>query len=74
MSRLDAIFGRGSAAGSEEEHHWLSVSDLMAGLMMVFLLIAVALMMHANQVRQGVTDVAKAYQDTQVAILRALPG
>lgn len=72
MSRLDAVFGRGSAAGSEEEHHWLSVSDLMAGLMMVFLLIAVALMMHANQVRQGVTDVAKAYQDTQVAILMAL--
>ena len=47
MSRMDALFGRGSAAGSEDEHHWLSVSDLMAGLMMVFLLISIALMQHA---------------------------
>ncbi|MEG3116447.1 OmpA family protein [Salinicola sp. 4072] len=72
MSRLDTIFGRGSATGSEDEHHWLSVSDLMAGLMMVFLLISIALMQHALKERDRVTQVAEAYQQTQVAIYQAL--
>lgn len=72
MSRLNAVFGRGSAAGNEEEHHWLSVSDLMAGLMMVFLLISIALMRHALEERDRVTQVAEAYQETQVAIYQAL--
>ena len=72
MSRLDSIFGRGSSSGSEEEHHWLSVSDLMAGLMMVFLLISIALMQHALEERDRVTQVAETYQATQVAIFQAL--
>ncbi|TDO06075.1 MULTISPECIES: OmpA family protein [Halomonas] len=72
MSRLNAIFGRGSSAGNEEEYHWLSVSDLMAGLMMVFLLISIALMRHALEERDRVTQVAEAYQETQVAIYQAL--
>ncbi|MGP9767906.1 OmpA/MotB family protein [Halomonas sp. AOP13-D3-9] len=72
MSRLNTLFGSGSAAGSEEEHHWLSVSDLMAGLMMVFLLISIALMRHALEERDRVTAVAEAYQETQVAIYQAL--
>lgn len=72
MSRIHALFGRGSAAGNEEEHHWLSVSDLMAGLMMVFLLISIALMRHALEERDRVTAVAEAYQETQVAIYQAL--
>ncbi|CAO1659142.1 OmpA-like domain-containing protein [Halomonas sp. NYA30] len=72
MSRLNTIFGRGSSSGNEEEHHWLSVSDLMAGLMMVFLLISIALMRHALEERDRVTQVAEAYQETQVAIYQAL--
>lgn len=72
MSRLNAILGRGSSAGNEEEHHWLSVSDLMAGLMMVFLLISIALMRHALEERDRVTQVAETYQETQVAIYQAL--
>ncbi|GAA3902443.1 OmpA family protein [Halomonas cibimaris] len=72
MSRMQALFGRGSASGSEDEHHWLSVSDLMAGLMMVFLLISIALMRHALEVRENVTQVAETYQETQVAIYQAL--
>ncbi|WP_204758420.1 OmpA family protein [Halomonas urmiana] len=72
MSRLNTIFGQGSSAGNEEEHHWLSVSDLMAGLMMVFLLISIALMRHALEQRDRVTEVAEAYQETQVAIYQAL--
>ncbi|TGD72210.1 OmpA family protein [Mangrovimicrobium sediminis] len=56
----------------QEESHWLSVSDLMAGLMMVFLFIAIALMRQAFIERDKVKDVAIAYQENQVAIYDAL--
>ena len=56
----------------QEESHWLSVSDLMAGLMMVFLFIAVALMRDAFIERDKIIQVAKAYQENQVAIFEAL--
>lgn len=56
----------------QEESHWLSVSDLMAGLMMVFLFIAIALMRDAFIERDKVKDVAVAYQENQVAIYDAL--
>ena len=56
----------------QEESHWLSVSDLMAGLMMVFLFIAVALMRDAFVERDKIKQVAVAYQQNQVAIYEAL--
>lgn len=56
----------------QEESHWLSVSDLMAGLMMVFLFIAVALMRQAFIERDKIKEVAIAYQENQVAIFDAL--
>jgi len=58
----------------QEESHWLSVSDLMAGLMMVFLFIAVALMRQAFIERDKIKEVAIAYQENQVAIYDALMG
>ena len=59
-------------ASEQEESHWLSVSDLMAGLMMVFLFIAIALMRDAFLERDKIKDVAVAYQQNQVAIYDAL--
>jgi len=56
----------------QEENHWLSISDLMAGLMMVFLFIAIALMRHAYIERDRIKQVAVAYQENQVAIYDAL--
>lgn len=55
-----------------EESHWLSVSDLMAGLMMVFLLIAIALMIDALKERDKIKKIAVAYQENQVAIFDSL--
>ncbi len=49
----------------EGGEHWISVSDLMAGLMMVFLLIAVVYMEH-------ITTLTGQWQDTKRAIHRAL--
>jgi outer membrane protein OmpA-like peptidoglycan-associated protein len=59
-------------ATEQEESHWLSVSDLMAGLMMVFLFIAIALMRDAYVERDKIKEVAVAYQENQVAIFDAL--
>jgi outer membrane protein OmpA-like peptidoglycan-associated protein len=59
-------------AAEQEEHHWLSVSDLMAGLMVVFLFIAIALMRNTLEEQRKVKDIAVAYQETQVAIYEAL--
>lgn len=56
----------------QEESHWLSVSDLMAGLMMVFLFIAIALMLNAFKERDKIKEVAVAYQENQVAIYDTL--
>lgn len=59
-------------ASEQEENHWLSVSDLMAGLMVVFLFIAIALMRNALIERDRIKEVAVAYQETQVGIYNAL--
>lgn len=72
MSQLKRLFGKGHGGGSGDEHHWLSVSDLMAGLMMVFLFISIALMRHALLERDRIKEVAVAYQENQVAIYDAL--
>ncbi len=67
----DRLFGSNRSGGGEGEH-WLTISDLMAGLMMVFLLISVGLMRSASQDRDRMRGVAVAYREGQVAISQAL--
>ncbi|EJL6845345.1 hypothetical protein VCSRO7_2709 [Vibrio cholerae] len=67
---MNSIFERKKT--EQDESHWLSVSDLMAGLMMVFLFIAIALMQSAFKERDKIKEVAVAYQENQVAIYDAL--
>lgn len=71
---MEKIFGRaqGSAARHDAGEHWLSISDLMAGLMMVFLFVSIALMRDAMIERDQIKEVAVAYQDNQVALYQAL--
>lgn len=70
MSDLKTTFG--SSHENEDGEHWLTVSDLMAGLMMVFLFIAIAFMRHVSIERDKIKDIAVAYQQNQVAIFDAL--
>ncbi|MCC4860868.1 cell envelope biogenesis protein OmpA [Vibrio splendidus] len=69
---MDKIFGKSNAAEEENGEHWLSISDLMAGLMMVFLFIAIVFMLKTQKESQKIKDVAVAYQENQVAIYDAL--
>ena len=72
MAAVTRILGKSRAGGEGEGAHWLSVSDLMAGLMMVFLFIAIALMRSAFIERDQIREIAVAYQQNQVAIYEAL--
>ena len=66
MSTLKTMFKDKSA--KDDGEHWLSVSDLMSGLMIVFLFIAIAFMRHTQNEKKKIEDVAVAYQQNQVAI------
>ena len=69
---MQQIFGSAPARKKEDNEHWISVSDMMSGLMMVFLFISIALMRHALVERDKIKSVAVAYQNNQVAIYEAL--
>ncbi|MCF1432166.1 MAG: OmpA family protein, partial [Shewanella sp.] len=68
---MEKLFGTSKGA-QESGEHWLTVSDLMAGLMMVFLFIAIVFMMITQQENDKIKDVAVAYQQNQVTIYEAL--
>lgn len=59
-------------ADGDDGEHWLTISDLMSGLMIVFLFIAVAFMRHTAMEKDKITNIAVAYQENQVAIFHAL--
>ncbi len=81
-----SLFGENRKKQVDEDNHWLSVSDLMAGLMMVFLFISIVLMRNAlierdkvkeladtYQVeRDKIKQIAATYQDTKIEIYKAL--
>lgn len=68
---LSTVFGA-EKTSSDESGHWMSVSDLMSGLMIVFLFIAVVFMRHVAIERDKIKEVAVTYQQNQTEIWRAL--
>lgn len=56
----------------EQEGHWVAVSDLMAGLMMVFMLISIVFMINVEQERNKVRDVAILYDHLRVQLYEDL--
>lgn len=68
---MNKIFGEQSSQ-KEDSEHWLTVSDLMAGLMMVFLFIAIVFMLNIQKENVQIKNIAVAYQENQVAIYDAL--
>lgn len=57
------FLGKSSARSSEAE--WLPVSDMMAGLMIIFLFIAIAHMRYEQIQRDHIKEIAVAFQQTQ---------
>ena len=61
-----------SDAGSAEETHWIPLSDLMTGLMVMFLLIAVTYMVRVEADADRVKQVAVAYNEIKDALYEDL--
>ncbi len=55
-----------------DNSHWLSVSDLMAGLMVIFLFIAVSFMISVNHEKTKISEVVVIYKETQIALYNEL--
>jgi outer membrane protein OmpA-like peptidoglycan-associated protein len=49
----------------DNESHWISLSDMMTGLMMIFLLISISFMVTANAQRHYVTDIVTTYNEVK---------
>lgn len=60
------------ASKSDGDEQWISVSDLMAGLMMVFLFIAVIYAKDADTRAKNVTEIVNEWQDSELEIYKAL--
>ncbi len=52
----------------DHESHWISLSDMMTGLMMIFLLVSISFMVNANAQRRYVTDIVTTYQDVKLSL------
>ena len=55
-----------------DEAHWIPLSDLMTGLMVMFLLIAITFMMHVEEEAYNVRQVAVAYSEIKDALFAEL--
>ena len=71
MNPPDNLF-RSRHSKKDDAEHWIGISDLMSGLMMMFLFIAVAYMYYVQVERENIKEIAVAYKDTQVAIYNDL--
>ena len=66
---MKRLFG---SSAPDDESEWLSVSDLMAGLMIVFLFIAVVYIRPLAEIRNKITEIAVSWQNAEVEIYEAL--
>lgn len=57
---------------SKEENQWMSISDLMSVLMMIFLFISIVYMRSVNLEKGKITYIAQTYEKTQLEITRNL--
>lgn len=69
---MQKFFGNTASQAHHDSEHWMSVSDLMAGLMLVFLLMSISFMRFVLIERDTIRNIAVTYQDTQIAIYDAL--
>lgn len=56
----------------KSNREWLSISDMMAGLMMVFLFIAVVFMQQVNKDKESLVEIASTYAETMSKLNEAL--
>ncbi len=58
--------------GSKNNHFWSSITDLMSGLMIIFVLIAVVFMAEMKLILEEVIYVTEGFQDTEKSLYNEL--
>jgi hypothetical protein len=48
-----------------EENYWISFSDMMTGLMVIFMFIAIAYIIEINNKQSAVENIAESYKQTK---------
>lgn len=66
---MKAVFG---SSKSDDDGDWLSVSDLMAGLMVIFLFIAIIYIRPLAEKTEAVTEIVVAWQESEEALYLAM--
>ena len=54
-----------STKEQDTEEHWISISDMMAGLMVIFLFIAISYMLHIRADKEKIEQIAVTYEKLQ---------
>lgn len=66
---MDRLFG---SSPKEDDSEWLSVSDLMAGLMIIFLFIAIVFIRPLAEQNTRIREIANTWQENETEIYQAL--
>ncbi|MGL5057312.1 MAG: OmpA/MotB family protein [Fusobacteriaceae bacterium] len=56
----------------QNDDFWPSISDLMSGLMIIFMFIAISFMTQIAEEKKGMTDLANGYKAVKISIYQAL--
>lgn len=56
----------------DTEEHWISISDMMAGLMVIFLFIAISYMLHVREDKDRIEKIAVTYEELQADLYEDL--
>ena len=56
----------------DTEETWISISDMMAGLMVIFLFIAISYMLYVRSEKDKIEQIAHAYNQLQTALIDSL--
>lgn len=59
-------------SSQDTEEHWISISDMMAGLMVIFLFIAISYMLHVRKDKDRIEKIAVTYEKLQTDLYKDL--
>lgn len=69
---LDRISGRKASLHPAKEEHWIPLSDLMTGLMLMFLLVAIIFMVKVESDAKKAENVARVYDEMRIKLYEDL--
>ncbi|SFU45362.1 Outer membrane protein OmpA [Nitrosomonas eutropha] len=72
MTFHSAFTQQNNATNSAKEEHWIPLADLMAGLMMIFMLIAIIFMVKVESDAKKVKDIALVYNEMKAKLYQDL--